>query len=411
MKYIVRPTKFVLLLLFCFFIFTPVTYALSINEICPVSDSNHPYEWVELFNNSDDTVNLNEYSIEDATGKQLKWQSSEVGARQFTIASSSSTLNNDGDTVSLKKNNDNIESISYSRLFTQNESYSRCPDNNDKWIVTKAISFGSSNLENCQVSPTPTTATQIPNSTSQPITVVSQQTYVNIYITEAYVYPQENEDEWIELYNANSYPVLLQNWVLDDIVNGGSSPFSFSISIPANGFGVVTITKTMFNNSGDTILLFDPASNEKDSLIYSVAQKEKSVGRITIGSSSLCIQNPTKGSQNSSCLTENTTKTSPSVTPVMSNQDINTPLPFNTLNQNLIMASNDALLSTGSYNFAPVKKGEVKGITNIPKITNADKKQYQTAQSFASISFMFSWTNICYILIKLHKKKSSIIGS
>ena len=412
MKKSVILTIQIVLIIFFFFLYAPLSYAITINEICPISDSSHLYEWVEIYNNTDDTVYLNDYFVEDATGKRLKWQGSELNPHQYILATASSTLNNDGDTVKLLKNADVVESVIYTGQYAQNESYARCPNESGVFVKVKTTSSLSENTNSCATESSLIPTLQYPTNTPIQTTVVSQQTYTNVYISEAFVYPQENDAEWIELYNANPYTLTLQNWTLDDISNGGSSPFTFSITIPANSYEVVTITKTMFNNSGDTIRLLDLSGYEKDLLVYIVSQKEKSIGRVNIGGSSLCIQNPTKGSQNTTCLTENTTKINNTETPSSSSQDVNTPLVFNAINQDLITASNDGLIATDSFNYRPVKTGEVKGAKSTsPKKGGSAENGFKTAQSFASTSFMFSWTNICYILIKLFKKYQTIKGA
>jgi hypothetical protein len=71
--------------------------------------------------------------------------------------------------------------------------------------------------------------TQNSSPTNTPIpTPIS---YQNIYLSEVYPNPQTGENEWVEIYNDNDFIVNLNNWYIDDIEDGGSSPKKFSLTI------------------------------------------------------------------------------------------------------------------------------------------------------------------------------------
>lgn len=83
-----------------------------------------------------------------------------------------------------------------------------------------------------------------------------------LLITELLPNPEgpDAEDEWIEIYNPESRPIRLGNWILDDD-EGGSKPYIFpdTAVIPKQGFLVLMRedTKIALNNSKDAARLFD----------------------------------------------------------------------------------------------------------------------------------------------------------
>lgn len=96
-----------------------------------------------------------------------------------------------------------------------------------------------------------------------------------------------SKDEWIEIYNKESTPVDISNWVLDDIENGGTKPYTNTIgtTIEAGGFLVFykSETKIALNNGGDTVRLLDNGGNLVDSYSYTTSSDDVSQGRVPDG--------------------------------------------------------------------------------------------------------------------------------
>jgi len=111
-------------------------------------------------------------------------------------------------------------------------------------------------------------------------------------------------DEWIELYNPQSYDADLSGYFLDDIVGGGTSPYQIPIGtvIPANGFLVLykSTTGIALNNDGDTVNLLKPdGSTVVDSYSYSSSSNDVSYGRETDGGATwTTFTSPTPGTSN-----------------------------------------------------------------------------------------------------------------
>ncbi len=124
----------------------------------------------------------------------------------------------------------------------------------------------------------------------------------NIYISEAFVYPEAGQSEWIEIYNANAFQVSLTNWYIDDTADSGSLPRAINITIPPNTYTVIEMNSALFNNAGDTIRLLDSNKILKDNLVYTTSQKNMSIARINFISNTICIQSPSKNSPNAPCV-------------------------------------------------------------------------------------------------------------
>ncbi|EIJ78288.1 non specific extracellular endonuclease cleaving RNA and DNA [Bacillus methanolicus PB1] len=107
--------------------------------------------------------------------------------------------------------------------------------------------------------------------------------------------------EFVEIYNPADSAVDLSGYVLDDIVNGGSSPYTIpnGTIIPAKGY-FVWETNNYYNNTGDDVTLKAPNGTITDQYHYSTSSADKSWARIPNGGnwSTTMDSTPTKGAIN-----------------------------------------------------------------------------------------------------------------
>ena len=114
--------------------------------------------------------------------------------------------------------------------------------------------------------------------------------------------------EWIELYNPLDVDVNLSGYVLDDITDGGTSPYTIpnGTIISAHGFLVFysNVTGIALNNDGDTVNLLEPDGvTVVDSFSYTSSTDDVSIGRLPDGGGTwTTFSNPTPGSSNSGSL-------------------------------------------------------------------------------------------------------------
>ncbi len=104
-----------------------------------------------------------------------------------------------------------------------------------------------------------------------------------IYLSEIYPAPKLGEDEWIEIYNPNSVSVPLGNWILDDVKNGGSKPYTFPEGSWMNAGEYLSVyaqqSGLKLNDSGDEVRLTSPDGSFGDQMNYEKARKGQSIAR------------------------------------------------------------------------------------------------------------------------------------
>ncbi len=99
------------------------------------------------------------------------------------------------------------------------------------------------------------------------------------------------DDEFIELYNIGPQGVDLGGFMLDDVADGGSKPYTLpDVRIPAGGFVVFfrSQTRIALNDTGDEVRLLSPSGRQLDAISYlKVRAYNLSYGRLPDGSGHL----------------------------------------------------------------------------------------------------------------------------
>lgn len=291
-----------LLLLMLLFPFT--ASAMQISEVYP-APINGDFEWVEVVNTTKASVQLDAYYLEDESGKKILFTDTVLDPDEFTVATTSSVLNNNGDTVSLKQTDGLlIDSVQYTDTLTSTQSYALCSDTST-WITTKIQTQGAQNDLLCTPTAIPSPSIT-PSPSSSPIPVLSshvtpKKEIEHIMISEVYPYPNPNEQEWVELYNNSDQTQELVNWQIDDTLDSGASPLSFSTTIAPYSHTQIHLSKHMLNNGGDTVRLLNPDGILITEISYSTIQKGKSFGTNPANALSFCIMEPSPETQNNEC--------------------------------------------------------------------------------------------------------------
>lgn len=366
----------------------PVIASLKINEIYPAPPSGE-FEWVEFYNNEDQSIDLTNYTVSDLVGNKLKLNTNLLSPFGYAIATSSSVLNNTGDTVFLKDVlNQTIEIATYSGSFDSEHSYVRCPDGSGSFFKIIFPSKNFSNESACiLLTPTPTL---IP--TAAPTPTLSSSSYSSIFISEVMVNPETGETEWIELFNDNNFEVSLADWYIDDIENGGSSAKIFSLTIDAKGYAIIELNSSIFNNDGDSVRLLDTSNALKDNFDYEESEKGKSLGRLSFDSNEYCIQETTKGTINGGCIIIilTTKPSNPTPTKKITPTKRTTP----TKSARITKASNTRTSSTPRSNNSKLTNiknsqtdGQILGAESEIRLNRKSQKSLSRSLSFASFSY------------------------
>lgn len=307
----------ILLLTIYIVFFVKLTFAQSkilINEflIDPQPQS------VEIFNSGTESANISDWVIDDSGGATFYTipKDSFIFPNQCLVFSADFNLNKtSADTIKFINNSQQlIDSFSYKSSSGSGVSYYRFPDNDSNWTTGSAsLGFYNQTSISCVLTTTPTptltpaltiTPTIVPTvgSENPTPTIITPQSYDNIYISETMVNPPTGKNEWVEIYNNNDFPVSLNNWYIDDLENAGSSPKIFSINIDKKSFGIFTLTSSIFNNNGDSVRLLDFNKSLKDDFEYEKTEQGKTLGRTSLESDDFCFQEPSYNSVNNPCI-------------------------------------------------------------------------------------------------------------
>ena len=332
-KKILRGGIFLFALAMFLFLPQKVFAQVVINEflVNPVASEQ---EWVELFNNSDEIVNLADWKITDESGSNLNLSGCIISKGFRSFFHGEGWLNNTGDTITLK-NSESSESEEDKVVYGNGEvigipgegkSEARDPDGGTSWKLVDSPSPQNNDcfLPTSTLTPIPTevlaTATPAPTNTptGTPANTPAPNSYENIFVSEFMVDP-ESGNEWAELFNDNDSEVNLFGWSIDDISGGGSSPIPISGTIPANSYKQFYLSSAFLNNDGDDVRLLDGGQTEKDKKSFSSSTKGKSWAKDS--SENWCQQDPTPNAANANCSTP---------TPVSSPTSIATPTPQTT---------------------------------------------------------------------------------
>lgn len=225
-----------------------VCNSIRINEILAnPAGADSGNEWLELYNCSTDTINLDNWKIRDKSYNTQTLEDITVNPNEYFIIYPSFSLNqSDEEVILLNSQGEIVDQMSYEET-KEDKSWARIPDGIGGWVLEE---------------PSPEkTNTQPP-------------TEYNIIISEIYPSPETGENEWIELYNNSENTVDISNWTIEDTTNKHTivdlyiSPFSYIV--------IENLSITL-NNSGDSIQIKDPDNNLAHALDYEETTKGQSV--------------------------------------------------------------------------------------------------------------------------------------
>ena len=366
---------------------------------------------VEIFNSGTERVDISDWIIDDSGGTTFYTipKDSTIFPNQCLVFSADFNLNKtSADTVRLITNSQLlIDSFSYKSSSGSGISYFRFPDNNYYWTTGPAnLGFYNQTDFSCLITPT-LIPTSVPSPTPSPIqptltdlpavTLVEAgpTDFTNIYISEVMVNPFTGEKEWVEIYNDNDFPVSLDDWYVDDLENGGSSPKIFSLEINAKGYGIFNLTSSIFNNDGDSVRLLDYNKNLKDDFEYQKNEQGKTLGRTFFDSDYFCLQEPSKNSANNPCINPSPTIISSVLTglsPII-NASTNSDVPAQSKTDGSIHRNINYPTGAIVKNF---ESGDVLGISS-----NTANSNLLLIRCLTFISFSYSLLTIISILFKM----------
>ncbi|MFO0703145.1 MAG: lamin tail domain-containing protein [Patescibacteria group bacterium] len=293
---------------------------IYLSEIMPNPTSGN--EWVEIYNDNNFKVSLTDYwidDLEDSGGAPQKFSIDLDPNSYGTIELAGSLLNNDNDFVRLLDNENNeLKIFSYLSSRSGISWGAKNPITEESFC----LQYPSKNLQNNEcIIDTPTqtlTPTKTPSPTKTPTPTMTPtptaQSIDGVYITE--FSPRTNsldQNEWVEIYNDNSYPVTLNNWSIGD--EDDPQYLDFSTDIDPYRFAVISFTSSKLNNDGDTVYLNNNNGKIVDSFTYSESDELYTWGRKKDDFGSWCLQPKSKNAFNNYCADLSTPTPTPSKTP------------------------------------------------------------------------------------------------
>jgi hypothetical protein len=268
----VKIINFLTSILF-FSAYTPVQGQIIINEVFPAPEQGN--EWIELYNSSDQEIDLNDWLLEDMLSSPsiiAHIQNQTILSQSFlTIELTSAKLNNSADGVILKNSvAEVIDQMSY-ESSEAGLSWSK----NDSSIFELA-------------QPTKNTANVFPSPSISPILSPSPSPTINpspsptpapsdtsfhqfITITEFLACPATGEKEWIKLHNSDSQSHSISSWKIRDISN---QTRQLSATLVTGEYKIISWSGSLLNNSGDEFNLENELGESLQNIKYEACQTD-----------------------------------------------------------------------------------------------------------------------------------------
>ena len=272
-------------------------------------------EWVELYNNTDNTINLGGWLLKAIDGTPKINLTGVIPGKSFyllertddnTVPEISAdqiftgALGNSGENLELYDNSGNlIDSLTCASGWFAGDNTTK------QTMERKNSQLSGSDSSNWQTSQNPGGTPEAKNSeqgtinneqktenltgsSSLPAPLETKEYPPSIVINEILPSPEgpDTEEEWIEIFNQNNFEVDLSEWQLTDTV-GKTTTYSFPMGrkILPQGFLVISrpITKITLNNDGDGLNLIQPNGKIIDSVIYEKAPRGQSFNKTNSG--------------------------------------------------------------------------------------------------------------------------------
>ncbi len=232
-----------------------------INEIFPHPANGTENEFIELFNQSDSSVDLSGWKLDDIANDGSEPYIIPVGT--IITANGYLVFYKPQTNISLNDSDDEARLLDSSGAEIAKISYKNAPkyysyvrSNNDIWFWSNQLTPGQENPARLEYSQ-------------------------SVKINEILANPENGtDDEFIELYNFSNESVNLSGWQLDDIAEGGSSPYTIGEGIVIGPKSYLAFyhrqTNISLNNGGDIARLINPLGEEVSSIPYPKSEKNSS---------------------------------------------------------------------------------------------------------------------------------------
>jgi DNA/RNA endonuclease YhcR with UshA esterase domain len=269
--------------------YTPGVILINEFVVDPTDDGE---EWIELVNQSSDTLTLTNWTVEDATGKKTDLSSLTINPGAYAVVySPNGKLNNDGDTIILRDATALIiDSVSYGdgSLESPEDGMALARNSSTEFELTETSTPGEVNsifvaqvVEDVEVTEASEEEIieQVASGQSDQEETSTPASYTgSTTLRFSSIYPNTTgsdvTEEYIEITNTGTESIDLLGWSIED---GSTDRYSISESQIVEPQGTIKIMRTdsgiALNNTGDTLELLDPNDEVRDTVTYGNAAK------------------------------------------------------------------------------------------------------------------------------------------
>ncbi len=245
-----------------FLVTTPLVQAqVFINEVFPAPKQGN--EWIELYNTSNQEIDLSNWLIEDQLSSPsiiARIENQTLSPQGFLVIELlSAKLNNSADGVTLKNSLDEIiDQMSYEK----SESGLSWAKNS---IEVFELTPPTKNVANIFPSPSPSpTLNPTPD-----ISPLNNSFHHLITISEFSACPNSGEKEWIKLHNADGLDHVISNWQIRDLNNQSRQ---INVTLLAGASQIISWPGSLLNNSGDEFSLENEVGESWQNIKYDACQ-------------------------------------------------------------------------------------------------------------------------------------------
>lgn len=238
-------------------------------------------EWIELYNTTPREINLTDWTITDGAGSASTLSGSILANDFLVIESPKGKLNNAGDLISLRdENNVVINEIAYGNFDDGDTSDNAPTANNPASVARQKENYNTGN-NSADFKITDSPSKGFANTINAPLASIEETKNTpsssHIIITEIFPdpYGTDYENEFIEIYNSSDKALDLNNYRLE---NKLGKVFTFSkIELkPYEHYAVMRKNSQIsLNNLADTVKLF---SGQSDKAIQTITYKNSQTG-------------------------------------------------------------------------------------------------------------------------------------
>ena len=223
-------------------------------------------EWIELANLTPASIDLSGYTISDNTDKPVLLSGLSIPGDGFIVLKQkevfSFSLNNGGDIVALRDNNQIVDTITFGNFDDGNKTDNAEMPAKGQTVARKiGASSGIDRVDFFVGEATPSAENL-------------QRTYPNtILISEIAPTPGPGKEEFIELKNVGSTGIDLTNWSISDS-SESATPFILQGVLEPNGYKVIYKSEShiSLNDTGDSVRLFTPNGELQSQVNYDKAK-------------------------------------------------------------------------------------------------------------------------------------------